>query len=182
MKKEECKKADVTGAPHAGSGKLTDYKKHGSWMMNQMEKGYDKCDRGIKVDYTDPEHKRFAAVAARIASESIKITKTYEYVSNSNGVEIYLKWMAQGDMKVVTLDEMNAIAEMLKIKSSDDMSLFVLWTEKSGVERTFQDYEAKLSFARPTGIYVAQSVYMPKGADGLDKFLEEAGFEKVEEK
>ena len=158
MKKEDCKKADVTGAPYAGSGKLTDYKKDGSWMMNQMEKGYDKCDRGIKVDYTDPEHKRFAAVAARIASESIKITKTYGYVSNSNGVEIYLKWMAQGDIKVVSLDE------------------------KSGVDRTFQDYEAKLSFARPTGIYVAQSVYMPKGADGLDKFLEEAGFEKAEEK
>lgn len=182
MKKEDCKKADVTGAPYAGSGKLTDYKKDGSWMMNQMEKGYDKCDRGIKVDYTDPEHKRFAAVAARIASESIKITKTYEYIPNSNGVEIYLKWMAQSDIKVVSLDEMSAITEMLKVKSNDDMSLFILWMEKSGVERTIQDYEAKLSFAKPTGIYVAHSVYMPKGADGLDKFLADAGFEKTEEK
>ena len=49
MKKEDCRKADVTGAPYAGSGKLTDYKKDGSWMMNQMvyrSRAQAVCGRG----------------------------------------------------------------------------------------------------------------------------------------
>jgi len=29
-------------AAFSGSGKLSDFKKDGSWMMNQIEKGFDK--------------------------------------------------------------------------------------------------------------------------------------------
>jgi hypothetical protein len=37
-------------AAFSGSGKLSDFKKDGSWMMNQIEKGYDKVERGVTID------------------------------------------------------------------------------------------------------------------------------------
>ena len=37
-------------AAYSGSGKLSDFRQDGSWMMNQMEKGYDKVERGVTVD------------------------------------------------------------------------------------------------------------------------------------
>ena len=37
-------------AAFSGSGKLSDYKVDGSWMMNQIEKGYDKVERGVAID------------------------------------------------------------------------------------------------------------------------------------
>lgn len=34
----------------AGSGKLSDFKEDGSWIMNQIEKGYNNVQRGVTVD------------------------------------------------------------------------------------------------------------------------------------
>ena len=63
------KRADVGCAPYAGSGKLTDYREDGSWVMNQIDKGYENCDRGIRVNKPeDGGNIRFSSVQSRIAS------------------------------------------------------------------------------------------------------------------
>ena len=48
-------------APYAGSGKLSDYRKDGSWMMNQMEKGYENCERGVTVKKDENGQAKFAS-------------------------------------------------------------------------------------------------------------------------
>ena len=64
------RKASSTAPAYPGSGKLSDYRMDGSWMMNQMEKGYENCPRGVSVDKSDEGNKKFAkrigSIAARI--------------------------------------------------------------------------------------------------------------------
>lgn len=43
-------KAQSGDAAFSGSGKLSDFKVDGSWIMNQLEKGYDKVERGVTID------------------------------------------------------------------------------------------------------------------------------------
>lgn len=47
---KKLKIAQSGDAAFSGSGKLSDYKEDGSWMMNQIEKGYDKVERGVTID------------------------------------------------------------------------------------------------------------------------------------
>jgi hypothetical protein len=59
---KKIKKADMGGcASYAGSGKLSDFKKDGSWIMNQIDKGYDKVERGVTVDKSG-DYIKFASV------------------------------------------------------------------------------------------------------------------------
>ena len=145
MKMIRNRKADIAGAPYAGSGKLTDYKKDGSWMMNQIEKGYDKCDRGIKIDDTDPSHKRFAAVSMRIASESFEIKKSYSV----NGNEAELKWMVEGDFNDCEVDFINSVADLAVTKMNSDMQGII----SGDSDWQITDDGEMVSFGRPAGVY-----------------------------
>ena len=177
MEKDVKKNADVGSAPYAGSGKLTDYKKDGSWMMNQIEKGYDKCDRGIKVDNTDPEHKRFASLATDLAAESIVIGKFYG-VDPTNG-DFYLEWdLCCDGATECSLGEINSVVEFLESKSDADwqrLSLACPGIDFAGLT------DAMVSFA--TGCIYKRAVLKAGegGSDCLVKALDEAGFAKVEE-
>ena len=121
------KKADYSSAPYAGSGKLTDYTEEGSWMMNQMDKGYDKCDRGIKVNKDDNGTIHFAS-EQRIASvitastDEIKITKTYKQLSSSsrNNYRFALRWMLCGSLDGSTIKDLCIVRELLGSRVNSD--------------------------------------------------------------
>jgi hypothetical protein len=121
------KKADVGCAPYAGSGKLTDYKEDGSWMMKQMEKGYDKCDRGIKTIKDENGTIRFAKVD-RIASlitassDEFRIEKTYKQLSSStrNNYRFALRWAVFGNLDGSTLDDLGIVRELLASRVASD--------------------------------------------------------------
>lgn len=162
--------ADIACAPYAGSGKLTDYRKDGSWMMNQIEKGYDKCDRGIKVDETDPQHKRFAAMAARLASEQISVSKS---ASDAGDGAVELKWTVGGDLDGCSLDELCIVGELVKTRSRSDLEAICMPIGKSGGECEIVEGPASVSFSDPVGVYVKAVV---KGCP--DGNLDELGFEK----
>ena len=56
------KKLANSAAPaYPGSGKLSDYREDGSWMINQMEKGYENCPRGVTVKRDEGGRVKFAA-------------------------------------------------------------------------------------------------------------------------
>lgn len=121
------KKADVGCAPYAGSGKLSDYRDDGSWMMNQMEKGYENCDRGIKVNKSDDGTIRFAK-QTRIASmilastDEFKIEKTYKQLSSSsrNNYRFAMRWCIYGNLDGATLNDINIVSELLRSRVSHD--------------------------------------------------------------
>jgi len=127
------KKADIGCAPYAGSGKLTDYKEDGSWMMNQIEKGYDKCDRGIQVNKpADGGPIRFASKQGKIASvitaaaEELRIEKTYKQLSSSsrNNYRFALRWSLFGELDGSTLEDLNIVRELLGNRvGTDQMKL-----------------------------------------------------------
>ena len=122
------KNADMCCAPYAGSGKLTDYKEEGSWMMNQMEKGYDKCDRGIKINKGDDGTIRFARKQNRIAStitassDEFRIEKTYKQLSSSsrNNYRFALRWALFGSLDGSTLEDINIVSELLRSRVAND--------------------------------------------------------------
>lgn len=125
------KKADIGCAPYAGSGKLTDYKEDGSWMMNQMEKGYENCDRGIKVNKPeDGGNIRFSSKQGRIASlitasaEEFKIEKTYRQLSSSsrNNYRFALRWTINGNLDGSTLEDLNIVRELLANRVGSDQA------------------------------------------------------------
>lgn len=121
------KKADVGCAPYAGSGKLSDYREDGSWMMNQMEKGYENCDRGIKVNKSDDGTIRFAK-QTRIASmilastDEFKIEKTYKQLSSSsrNNYRFAMRWCIYGNLDGATLNDINIVSELLRSRVGHD--------------------------------------------------------------
>lgn len=121
---KKIKKADSSGtAPYAGSGKLTDYKKDGSWMMNQMEKGYDKVQRGITVNKSDDGIK-FAKIASRIikAYVDFKIDKVYKRLENGL---IALKWSLAGSLCYeISLSQINILNELLMSEVDSDLRKF----------------------------------------------------------
>lgn len=127
------KKADVGCAPYAGSGKLSDYREEGSWMMNQMEKGYENCDRGIKVNNPDDGGPiRFASKQGRIASlitassDEFHIEKTWKQLSSSsrNNYRFALRWALFGDLDGSTLEDLNIVQELLGSRVSSDSAKF----------------------------------------------------------
>ncbi len=121
------KEADVGCAPYAGSGKLTDYREDGSWMMNQMKKGYDKCDRGIKMTKSEDGTIRFAKVD-RIASmitassDEFRIDKTYKQLSSSsrNNYRFALRWALFGNLDGSTLEDLCIVRELLASRVATD--------------------------------------------------------------
>lgn len=128
---EHVRKADIGNAPYAGSGKLTDYRKDGSWMMNQIERGYDKCDRGIKVDETDPMHKRFARIAASLTGEKYTVKREYSV----SGSEIALRWSVSGSMDAVNINELALAGEFITVTSENDLQCIMC--ECSGADFSY---------------------------------------------
>ena len=121
------KDADVGCAPYAGSGKLTDYREDGSWMMKQMEKGYDKCDRGIKTTKSEDGTIHFAKqdrIASLItaSSDEFRITKTYKQLSSSsrNNYRFALSWSLYGNLDGSTLDDLAIVRELLSSRVATD--------------------------------------------------------------
>lgn len=127
---DKKKNADVGSAPYAGSGKLTDYKEEGSWMMNQMEKGYENCDRGIKVNRSEDGTIRFAKKQDRIASiitassDEFRIEKTYKQLSSSsrNNYRFAMRWALYGNLDGSTLDDINIVRELLSSRVGNDQA------------------------------------------------------------
>ena len=56
----KIRKANSVAPAYPGSGKLSDYREDGSWMMNQMEKGYENCPRGVTVERDEDGRVKFA--------------------------------------------------------------------------------------------------------------------------
>lgn len=120
--------------PFAGSGKLSDYKEDGSWMINQIEKGFDKIDRGVKIIKDEhgniqfasvhPE-KKIAKIAAKIvnASEEIEIDKYYKQLNDFTDDRscFALKWCLKGDLNGSTINELGVVKELLMNKVDKDL-------------------------------------------------------------
>jgi len=125
--KEKEKKADFGCAPYAGSGKLTDYNKDGSWMMNQITDGYQNCPRGITVKKDEKGTIRFAK-AERIASmitassDEFRIEKTYKQLSSStrNNYRFALRWAVYGNLDGSTLEDLCIVRELLASRVASD--------------------------------------------------------------
>ena len=136
------RKAD-NSIPYAGSGKLSDYNTDGSWMMNQMEKGFDNIDRGVKIIKDDKGNIQFASVhpeqftnlyldkkvnkiASKIvyASEEIQIDKYYKQLDKDSTEKGYyaLKWCLNGDLNGSTIEELGLVKELLFNKVNKDYS------------------------------------------------------------
>ena len=125
----KIRKANSVAPAYPGSGRLSDYREDGSWMMNQIEKGYDKCDRGIKVNKPeDGGPIRFASKQNRIASlitasaEEFRIEKTYKQLSSSsrNNYRFALKWSLMGNLDGSTLQDLNIVRELLANRVGSD--------------------------------------------------------------
>ena len=128
------KRADVGCAPYAGSGKLTDYREDGSWVMNQIDKGYENCDRGIRVNKPeDGGNIRFSSVQSRIASlitasaEEFRIEKAYRQLSSSsrNNYRFALRWSLFGDLDGSTLEDLLIVKELLGTGSPATSQSFI---------------------------------------------------------
>ena len=134
MEKSKKKVADASFAPYSGSGKLTDYGdyKNKSWVMDQIDKGYDKCDRGISVKTDDNGFKRFAKVkkiAFRILTETsfgIQIARAFCILpndeQNENSMKIAMRWFAYGDLNRSTINELSIIKEFMVEKVHHDIN------------------------------------------------------------
>lgn len=61
---------------YPGSGELSDYKQEGSWVVNQLEKGYKNTKRGIKVRRNNNGNIRFSSremvLARQLAGDIFK--------------------------------------------------------------------------------------------------------------
>jgi len=57
----KIRKANSVAPAYPGSGRLSDYREDGSWMMNQMEKGYENCERGVTVKKDENGQAKFAS-------------------------------------------------------------------------------------------------------------------------
>lgn len=122
MKKE--KKADSCCSPFSGSGKLSDFKKDGSWMINQIEKGYENVQRGVTVDKSG-DNIKFANNQLKIANKIFKASidfKINKYYKNIDNNQFALKWFISGNLQGVNLKELCLINELLKVQIENDLS------------------------------------------------------------
>lgn len=62
---------------YSGSGKLSDFKENGSWMINQLEKGFQNIERGIEVVQNKDGDKNFQSL------HSHELDDSYEAYENS---------------------------------------------------------------------------------------------------
>jgi len=116
-------KANSCCAPQCGNGKLTDYTKEGSWIMNQLKSG--KPEPGIKVDKSG-DHIRFAKIAANVVTascEEMAICRAFKQLSSAtrNDFRFALKWIFNGNLNGCTVEELNLIKELLWAKVSIDV-------------------------------------------------------------
>lgn len=111
-------KAETGSAPFAGSGKLSDFKKDGSWMMNQISKGYDKVQRGINVK-KDGDHIRFAKMQKRIACNIVQESNAFvfskEYICFDDNCYL-LSFKFHADLNGIDLRELNIVNELMNTK------------------------------------------------------------------
>lgn len=93
-------------AAFSGSGKLSDYKEDGSWMMNQIEKGYDKVERGVTIDKS---------------TGNIVFSNVHKRKNNSNnGVIFSNAHDADGDLKENAIIENTAKRVASKIVTASE--------------------------------------------------------------
>lgn len=116
-------KANSCCAPQCGNGKLTDYTKDGSWIMNQLKSG--KPEPGITVDKSG-DHIRFAKIAANVVTascEQMAICRAFKQLSSAtrNDFRFALKWIFNSDLNGCTIEELNLIKELLFAKVSIDV-------------------------------------------------------------
>ena len=120
--------ASSSAAPFVGNGKLTDYKKDGSWIMNQMEKGYDKVDRGIAVS-DESGNIRFARRCSKIAAkitanccDSINVVKCFKQLPLKDNYEYLfaLKWTLRCGIESATVYELNSLNDLLNAFVGED--------------------------------------------------------------
>ena len=107
-------------APYAGSGKLSDYRKDGSWMMNQMQKGYDKVERGITVKDSGDGNVRFAKrpVNAALSADGTESWKVSRYCcpaeKSMDGVSFCQVCLClDGDIDGASLHELETLGGVL---------------------------------------------------------------------
>lgn len=186
MDKENEKKANSPCAPYAGSGKLTDYKEEGSWMMNQMSKGYDKCDRGIRIDDSDPSHKRFAKVnriAAELAvsmfavdpdSTVYGVSKNYSVIGadTEGNCCALVKYCLSGTMDCVPFVCFEKLAELLYANADCDIFAF----DNCGF--TVKCDMVKVDFKNAC-IYLELALCGNVSQDEMEKSLQSLGFSPV---
>ena len=111
-------------AAFSGSGKLSDFKKDGSWMMNQIEKGFDKVQRGVTIDKS---------------TGNIVFSNVHKRQNKSGNGSIFSNvHQSNGDVKksVLVQETAKRIAAKM-IKSSEDYKIVkyyrVLQTNEEGV-------------------------------------------------
>lgn len=198
MHKKE-RKAD-NSIPFAGSGKLSDYKEDGSWMMNQMEKGFDNIDRGVKVIKDDNGNIQFASIhpekfeshylenrvskiASKIvmASEQIEIDRYYKQLEKDSQEKgcFALKWCLNGDLNGSTLNELGLVKELLINKVNKDLQkleiIFGIRCEYYG--------EACVDFKEECIRFESIISYALSEVDGKEflEILEKLDFESIQE-
>lgn len=100
-----------------GNGELTDYRKDGSWIMNQIDKGWQNVRRGITVNNDKDDHIRFSRIASKVmqASKEFKIVKNYKKLEPLSRADyrFALRWSVSGDLNGSTLKDLNVIQELL---------------------------------------------------------------------
>jgi len=121
--------AGACSAPYAGSGKLSDYRKDGSWIMNQMQKGYDKVERGIEVKDDGEGNVRFAKQAVAAAMDCGESWRVSRYVCPSScqedGVCLATVCLClEGDIDGKSLGELDTLGGVLWNCLESDKSCF----------------------------------------------------------
>lgn len=177
------KKAQSCGcAPYVGSGTLSDYKKDGSWMMNQMEKGYDKVQRGVTVDKSG-DYIKFAKKQNKIASKLItssadyNISKYYKLLqSDDKGSLFVLRFCLTGTINGITLRQINLINELIMTKYFDDVQSlrFVLNFDSQNNGGTRIDFSKSSIVFEPI-------IYFYETSDKVIDCLNKIGFESIQE-
>lgn len=127
-----------------GNGKLTDYKKDGSWIMKQIEKGWKNVDRSITVNKKD-DYVRFTRIASKIVKFDIdKKYKKLESTSNTN-YRFALKWSLSGDLNGSTMKDLNLMQEFLfnEVERDYQKMISVLKAEFEFIGQAVVDFNTK---------------------------------------
>lgn len=119
--------AAASAVPFIGNGKLTDYKKEGSWIMNQMEKG--EVDNGIKVSdesgsirFAEKRCSRIAAKLVASSCENICICRFFKALPQKDNYNYQygLKWVLRCGIESATITELNSMSELLNTFVEED--------------------------------------------------------------
>lgn len=173
-------KANGCCAPQCGNGKLTDYTKDGSWIMNQIKDG--KPEPGITVDKSG-DHIRFAKIAANVVTascEEMSICRAFKQLSSAtrNDYRFALKWIFNGNLNGCTMEELNLIKELLWAKVSIDVE------KLNGTFTTSMPYMGQPALDIVNSTIKVESIIeftinIATDANVISDFLKQLGFDDV---